>query len=216
NSGVYLYGTGSMGNSVIANFIGTDATGSLSVSNLADGVTFYRAAANVIGGVEPGSGNVISGNGYCGILLNEVGCSNNLIQGNFIGTDSRGSNFLRNGLSGIILQSANANTIGGQSPYARNIISGNRESGIAISTNSNANTIQGNWIGIDVSGSRALANGFDGVSMASCSRNLIGGENRGEGNVISGNGVYGIELAGGSTSNLVKGNLLGTDSTGRA
>jgi hypothetical protein len=85
------------------------------------------------------------------------------------------------------------NTIGGTTPAARNIISGN-DVGVRITDGAESNDIFGNYIGTDVTGTTALGNKESGVLMTGAARaNEIGGLAPGEGNVISGN-----EFAGGN------------------
>ena len=59
-------GLGCIGNVVEGNYIGTDATGTYSLSNPAAestrGIYTDSDADTVIGGTTPGSGNLISGN----------------------------------------------------------------------------------------------------------------------------------------------------------
>ena len=94
------------------------------------------------------------------MLLNN-GSTNNLIEGNFIGTDITGGNALSNGI-GVDLRDGN-NVVGGTSAAARNVIGANN-TGISIST-STGNRIQGNFIGTDVTGTIALGLG-DGIIRA--------------------------------------------------
>jgi hypothetical protein len=76
--------------------------------------------------------------------------------------------------------------------------------------------VQGNFIGTDVSGTQPLPNVGDGVLIsAGASGNLVGGTVAGAANVISSNLSSGVHIAdNGTTGNLVKGNLIGTDATG--
>jgi hypothetical protein len=83
----------------------------------------------------------------------------NIVEGNFIGTDPSGSNSLGNS-DGITIQHSTANLIGGLTPAARNVISGNGHQGIVLSTLSTNTTIQGNFIGTTASGTAALSNNF--------------------------------------------------------
>ena len=56
-----------------------------------------------------------------------------MIEGNFIGTDATGTVALPNGASGfggIVLLAGENNTIGGMTPAARNLISGNIGDGV--------------------------------------------------------------------------------------
>ncbi len=80
---------------------------------------------------------------------------------------------------------------------------------------SDYNTVSGNYIGIDASGSTDLGNGTTGVMISDGSQgNVVGGNTPEERNVISGNGL-GVSITGsGTTSNTVSGNYIGTDHTG--
>jgi titin len=119
-------------------------------------------------------------------------------------------------------------TIGGTTPAARNIISGN-EYGVYIFDNSYLNIIQGNYIGTDITGSKPLGNGEQGyisgdkVTTIPAILNTIGGSVPGAGNLISNNGGDGIEISGTSQvpdagpqfdGSVIQGNYIGTDVTG--
>ena len=66
-----------------------------------------------------------------------------------------------------------------------------------------------NYIGLDAAGTAAIPNSWSGVDIFTAAASNIIGE-VGKGNVISGNGNYGIALSGSGTSmNSVKGNLVG-------
>ena len=216
-SGINLNGSASTGNVIQGNFIGVNSNGTSGIPNLGDGITLNAAPANFIGGTNDGEGNLISGNGKAGILLNGTGTRRNQISGNFIGTDLTGTVKLANVLAGVTLTGASSNNIGSALPSARNVISGNGQDGIFFATNSTGNRVQGNLIGVGVHGTNALGNGLNGVALNSASLNLIGGDADGEGNVISGNTNAGVWLfRAAATNNSVQGNLIGTDSTGRA
>ncbi|HZR29792.1 MAG TPA: hypothetical protein VFA71_13520 [Terriglobales bacterium] len=150
-----------------------------------------------------------------GIVLQSNG---NTITGNFIGTNSAGNTSLANGGVGILIPSGESNnTIGGTTAAARNVISGNSLYGIQIAgLGTNANIVEGNFIGTDVSGSVAVGNGLDGVRIQSgAANNIIGGISAGTGNLISGNHGNGIGITlGGTTGNIVLGNLIGTNAAG--
>jgi parallel beta-helix repeat protein len=111
---------------------------------------------------------------------------------------------------GVALQDgAQNNTIGGDQKVGigllgqGNLVSGNKADGIGISDGSR-NTIMGNYIGTDISGTIAWGNGA-GIDMNGTNyNNLIG-------NLISGNKSYGIQLFKNSTHNTITGNLVGTD-----
>jgi CSLREA domain-containing protein len=211
---------GGAGNVIQGNLIGTDKTGSVDLGNAA-GVVISEAPDNVIGGMTSGARNVISGNGVLttgiGVVIGGEFATRNILQGNYIGTNATGTAAIYNG-SGIEIIGASANTIGGASPAARNVISGNNGQGVRIFASS-SNTLQGNYIGVDVTGSRSLGNTSWGVWLDNGSSfNSIGGVAAGAGNVISG-GAGGIYIYGGTaptSQNYIQGNYIGTNATGDA
>jgi titin len=213
-SGILLNGRGASNNLIQGNFIGASVDGDGTTSNAFDGITIKGPAHTLIGGTNAGEGNVISGNGGAGIALNGAGITNTLIQGNFIGVGVSGEVPLGNHYAGISLSAAGDNLIGGIVAAARNVISGNHQDGIFLSTNSTRNIISGNFIGVDAAGTAGLGNSYNGISIAGTSSNTIGGEVAGARNVISGNGLYGVELYPGAASNLIQGNYIGTESNG--
>src|SRR5262249_14976730 len=151
-----------------------------------DGVDIAGSASgNTIGGTATGAGNVISNNGSSGI---ELDSSNNLVQGNFIGTNAAGSAAVANGSYGIWVNGGTGNTIGGTTSAARNLISGNSGNGIEI--DSGSTLVEGNYIGTNAAGTTALHNGGIGINVTAAS-NTIGGTTAGSRNVVSGNGAQG-------------------------
>jgi hypothetical protein len=220
---IFLSGPNVSNNVVEGNYIGLNAAGSAAITNLADGIYLTAGAnGNIIGGTNALARNVVSGNKQYGIFISDPGTSNNFILGNYVGPDFTGTNAVgQGGLAGGfgigILNSASGNFIGGASAGAGNLISGNPSFSYGIAVMSaNSNTIQGNFIGTDLSGKKALANGFAGLILEfGSSGNLIGGTTAGAGNVISANGSYGVYIYfTGTTNNLVQGNIIGADLTG--
>ena len=109
--------------------------------------------------------------------------------------------------------------IGGATAAARNVISGNGLSGVAIlGALTKSNKVLGNFIGTDVTGTLDRGNGSDGVLISGGSKNnLIGGAVFAARNVISGNGSDGVEISGaGTTGNKVKGNYVGLNAAGNS
>src|SRR5205085_322919 len=91
-----------------------------------------------------------------------------------------------------------------------NLISGNDGGGIAVGASSGANSIIGNLIGTDISGTLVLPNGGPGgISILTAPTNTI------QRNVISGNTSDGIAVSGGSGHAIFL-NSIGTDVTGPA
>ena len=211
---------------VQGNYVGTDRTGTLALG----GAGFSNnGVAMVVGGTAAGAGNLMSGNSNVGIGFSYVTGNpftpdSNIVQGNFVGTDVTGKLAVGNG-GGIVVDNGQHNQVGGTTPAARNVVSGNFGAGIEIDDGALQNNVQGNYIGADVTGSHALANNGDGIyhattgTLPSAVGTLIGGDAPGAGNVISGNGAYGIEFGLaiqelGVIGESVFGNLIGTDATG--
>jgi hypothetical protein len=194
---------------ILGNRIGTDVTGTAALGNNTNGV---YAASPIALGDDTGHGNLISGNCCTGVRLDGA---DHTIQGNRIGTNAAGTAALPN-QSGISTR-AGTTLIGGTTPGARNLISGNGLFGITGDAFDD-NDIQGNYIGTDATGTAALGNGFAGIVVPGGTGNTIGGPAAGSDNVISGNGRVGVLLThpgeGSSAAlNQVLGNAIGTDAT---
>jgi titin len=203
--GIFV-GVLTVGNVIEGNYVGTDASGSRPLGNAIEGIGVI-GLNNTVGGTAPGSRNVISGNSGPGVHVNGP---NNLVQGNYIGTDATGTVAVpNNGFGGVLIGSSS--TIGGTAPGAGNLISGNAGSGIFF--HGGGGVVQGNLIGTDVTGTAALPNGEFGVVLC-CVRNLVGGTVPGARNVISGNRMTGVRVSGASADNRIQGNYIGTDITG--
>ncbi len=241
-SGNYYAGIGLQQSAVVnsyliqGNYIGTDKTGTQALPNQVGGVGLEGLNA-VLGGTTAGAGNLIASNEDLDATI-QMGCSNclpaqgNLIQGNFIGTDLTGTRTpsTRSG-EGVTLDGSTGDTVGGTTPAARNIISGHRGNAVDLFGGNENALVEGNYIGLDVTGTQALGSVNAGVNFGTqyydleghlhsggpSVNNLIGGESPGAGNVISANGSAGINitsLSGFPGNNVISGNLIGTDATG--
>jgi titin len=210
--GIFLT-TNSAANVIAGNFIGVDVTGSNTLANAFNGITFNSASSNTVGGLTAGARNLISGNASFGVQI-LAGATANQLQANFIGTDVTGRSAVPNQLSGIEIMDSPANAIG--SPGAGNVISGNVLDGIyLLGANARNNSVQANFIGTTLDGASALGNGRAGMGLSDAPANQVGGTSAGAGNVVSGNGDAGIYLIGsGVTGNQIQGNILGADITG--
>ena len=144
------------------------------------------------------------------------GANTNTVQQNRIGTNAAGTAGLGNGHHGVEIASSTGNIIGGVGANAGNVVSGNTTDGIWIG-GSDTNTVQQNRIGTNAAGSAKIANGIHGIEITGgSSSNLIGGAPA-LGNVISGNNVYGVSIINvGTSTNRVAGNIVGLDATGTA
>ncbi|HEV3229185.1 MAG TPA: PKD domain-containing protein [Solirubrobacteraceae bacterium] len=218
DDGVELFAAGATGNVVEGNYIGTNAPGTAAVANGGpDGGVYIggNAANNTVGGTAPGAGNLISGNAQNGVDIYAPGTTGNLVQGNYIGTNAAGTAAIGNAKEGVFLEGgATGNTIGGTTPSARNVISGNVFNGVEALSGANANLIEGNYIGTNPAGTGAVGN-VDGVAISDAPNNTIGGTAAGAGNLISGNTDSGVAVYGSSaTGNVLQGNLIGTTADG--
>lgn len=192
-------------NVLIHNWIGTDSSGEQTIKNTLYGIEITNGAnRSTIGGKNPGEGNVISGNGDAGIFIAKdrptfLSPFSTEVLGNFVGTNGDGTRPIPNEKTGIMIAKSSLNTIGGygaDTPGARNIISGNGFSGIAIiGSESDHNRVSGNYIGVGADGS-AIGNTGSGVFIGiGAHDNTIGGTEENAGNRIEYNGRNGVALA---------------------
>ncbi len=243
-----------MDNVVEGNFIGTNPSGTAALPNTGAGLSIIGGSDNTIGGAASGAGNVISGNGADGVDISGtaftyshnpfqyalISADDNIVEGNFIGTNPGGTAALPNTGAGLSIVGGSNNTIGGAASGAGNVISGNGADGVDISEtavssppfhdilmSANDNVVEGNFIGTNPDGTAALPNTGAGLSIFGGSDNTIGGAARGAGNVISGNGADGVDISEitipsfpfsnvliSANDNVVEGNFIGTNSGG--
>ena len=212
--GIRVIESGSNGNTILGNFIGTDATGTQALGNGHLGVSIQDAANNTIGGTTEETRNVISAN-LSGIGISSSGATGNVVQGNYIGTDVTGTIDLGNRNIGVGIGSS-GNTVGGTASGAGNLISGNGSTGLSIGySGATGNVVQGNIIGTDVTGTVALGNGGAGITIAEGAGNTIGGTAEEARNLVSGNDREGVLVQGSdATGNAILGNYIGTNANG--
>ena len=203
-------------NEVVGCHVNIDAAGTTR-GTTGGGVEINGSAYNVVGGCSELQRNVIAGGGgNAGIKLTGPGADSNTIAGNYIGLAASGIDRLTNPIvteSGILLFMANGNTIGGGIDVCGNVVSGNM---LGIQLNGSArNRILNNFIGPDASGMDSIPN-EEGIALQAASVNNNIGDGSGGGNCISGNRQNGISFSGpGPDTNLVLGNYIGVDTTGR-
>jgi len=236
NAAINIYR--SNGNQIACNYLGTDAAGTSVVANLR-GIDINSSDGNVIGSngtlaylnpadpqVTYHARNLISGNGYGQIDMRGDDPNDNVIAGNYLGTDASGSVALGGG-AGVSINGnptpAVGNVVGwdgtGDPQLMRNVISGfmgSANSGVEMVVGAQGNRVAGNYIGTDASGLAAVPN-FVGVSLgsnASVFGNLIGNDGTQASaarNVISGNAFAGVMVNGanGTRDAYIVGNYIG-------
>ncbi|HTD65961.1 MAG TPA: hypothetical protein VK846_05455 [Candidatus Limnocylindria bacterium] len=187
-----------------------------------DGSVFAFSVGLVIRAPSVIRGLVVVNFQTYGILLN-LG-NGSVVEGCFVGIDADGSSVQTNGSGIQIVGATTACRIGGNTPEARNVISGSKYDGLWISQGQ-GHRVQGNYIGTDATGMFARGNGGSGILVTLSHFNIIGGTNVLERNVISGNGNAppgaplshrdGIAMLQ-CNSNYVFGNYIGVNAAGTA
>lgn len=227
------------GHTIQGNFIGTDPSGTLPKGNLQLGILLNGGSFNRIGtdgdGISDATErNLISANGGgFGSALRLTSSADNVIAGNFIGVDRTGGQALGNTNQAVIIfglgsdrNRIGTNGDGVSDDLERNIISGTKGGvetlpwGIQIRDAVHDNVVAGNYIGTDVTGTKAIGNGFWGVLVTINAFNNRVGIDPGhvnypaERNVISGNLLGGVALGDNAHDNVVWGNYIGTQADG--
>ncbi|MCF6286032.1 MAG: hypothetical protein L3K26_12695, partial [Candidatus Hydrogenedentes bacterium] len=213
--------------------------------NLAEAQTIVEAlATEIFDRLEGGSAETRNGQ----LTVGELNAA--IARGDTVGTSGAENGNKEHGI--VISGGADNNLIGGSAASERNIISGNGSPavfevldsegkptgqyptldfghGILITgVGTTNNFVQGNYIGVDVSGTSPVPNAFSGIVIENgASNNTIGGTEVGEGNLITrngsdddgcflhcgngsrpyyGNGVYILDAT--TTDNVVLGNTI--------
>ena len=78
-AGIALNGMDASGNIVQGNFVGTDLNGTIALPNRGGGVSILDSPDNILGGTEPGAGNLLSGNDQNGVTIYNVNATGNLM-----------------------------------------------------------------------------------------------------------------------------------------
>lgn len=216
-------------NVIIGNVIGSNAAGTQPLFGEVGVVLGAFAPGNRLGGTQAGERNFIAGHRRVNVLIEGDGATDNIVRGNFIGTDLTGTRALVQSVTapaasinaGIRLgDGAQRNEIGGEIAGAGNLISGNPGDGVLLLRGSLAETavirdnrIRGNLIGVDASGRSPLPNSGNGIRNLQATATLIGGGSAAR-NVISGNRLSGVLVVGARSQDaVILGNAIGTDAT---
>jgi VCBS repeat protein/S-layer family protein/all-beta uncharacterized protein len=198
------------------NFVGTDPTGTIARGNNSSGILIL-SSNNTIGGTTPAARNLISSNGT-GIQVDGsnslpgIAADNNSIKGNFINTTASGTALLAVQSFGINTFQTNNNTIGGTTANARNIVTCMEGNGIDVGFPSGS-LVQGNYVGLDVTGTVSLGRPFVSVVVT---KGTIGGTAVGAGNVITSALAGEVGVYDTTDLNVVQGNILGLNAAGTA
>jgi CSLREA domain-containing protein len=224
---IFLYGSNAKANSIRGDFIGTNAAGTFAhtASNLsANGVSMYAGANhNQIGGTALADRNVVSGNARHGIVTYNSGSDHNAIYNNIIGLSPLGDRRLPNLKHGVDINADSSyNLIGGTGPGMRNVMSGNGvgsdfDAGVELShgTATTGNQVVGNYIGTDLTGTRATSWTYNdnlGIRVEDGLKNTLISDN-----VIVNNRSGGIRIDGiGTSGNVVINNRIGVTLDGTA
>jgi hypothetical protein len=212
------------------NHVGVTEDGSGALGNGSAGIT--------LAGDIPAAAvreNVISANGDDGISISSVSNAgfdlaprDVVIAGNRIGVDSAGTAVLGNGaygieahsdvtsgfdpVNGLIIGGTEGLTPGGPCTGDCNVIGGAQINGISLSGPVVDAKVLGNHLGADAAGTSAVANTQSGLTLSGTTRAVVGSP--AAPNVISGNGMVGLDLFGQSTANVVESNLIGVGADG--
>jgi hypothetical protein len=208
SEGIRIQDATTSGNLVAGNRIGDNVFG-----NLGDGIFIGGGASdNTIGGPVGGNAgdsdsNVISNNDGNGVHIQDDGTSSNVVEDNFIGTDSFGLGAEGNLGDGVLIEGGAAGNV-----VIGNVVSANGRAGIELSGDgTSTDSIKSNWIGIAIDASAVLPNLAGGVLIDDgATSNTVNGD------AIAGN-IYsaGVLISGsGSDDNLVEASEIGTTSTG--
>ncbi|MFO7890015.1 MAG: T9SS type A sorting domain-containing protein, partial [bacterium] len=158
-SGIYVYGRQIRNNYIQGNYIGVDINGTSKLGNNLGILLGWEVSKIIIGGLESGQGNVISGNQSLGIKIYREEADSNQVLGNFIGTGADGKSNLGNGGKGIeLIDGTQKNKIG-----PSNVIRFNDGSGITVWGNTTLyNRITQNSISDNESNGILLIHGGNG------------------------------------------------------
>jgi hypothetical protein len=194
------------------NFIGLSRNGTTAMGNLQHGVLIERSNGALIGGPTAPERNVVSCNSQRGFEINQS--SNILFVNNYVGVDSTATLMRGNTQVGVAINNCSNATVGGTTVSVRNIVSNNGYDGIRLD-NSATPVVQGNYVGVDITGLLDFGNGETGINVYNAGVATIGGTTYSARNISSGNGQDGIFLHDNCAGSIIKANFtgLGIDGT---
>ena len=209
---------GALPNTLSGNKEGTNALPAIEIIGSVDDVALLKLVAG------SGGTNVANASELRGLVITNGTGSDvriesdfNVLAGCFLGTNATGdakSSVASNVFTDGLVISGNSNSIGGLNTANRNLISGHIGRGVVVF--GDGNTLSGNLIGSDKTGTEKIPNG-SGVQVSG-EGNFIGAGSANPlglasgGNLISGNTFNGINIFG--TGNSVVLNRVGVEITG--
>lgn len=140
-----------------------------------------------------------------GIVVDTGDCDNVApvkLEGNFVGTDPTGTFDEGNNGTGVLTSCPTV--VGGSTPEARNLISGN-DAGVSLKIS--GSTVKGNLIGTAKDGKSDLGNDLMGVDVGGLPK-LVGGTTPEDANTIAFNGLDGVSVSGSLTGHDIMGNSI--------
>ncbi|MCP3914745.1 MAG: hypothetical protein GY711_04195 [bacterium] len=204
--GIRLHGVGTDANVLFNNHVFNSTHNGI---ELLDG-----ASGNVVGGLAPSQRNYSFWNGTAGVgsgiflggMLQPV--LNNIVEGNFVGTDTSGFAPAGNASAGVEL----VGNLVGMNQIRFNVIGANGMDGVIIAAAAHDNLVADNFIGVDHVGLGPLGNTRHGVFVEASPNNFIG-----PGNTIGHNGMAGVEVAGFASVNCrIDANRVGVNAPANA
>jgi len=220
--GVGIADSRTMQNSIVGNYIGTNAAGAAALPN-SDGIYVWGPGFNRIGGTIRGEGNLISGNQWSGVAVGGTTARDVIIVGNAIGTDASGSPALGNGKGVDFNEGVKHNFVGGAAGDDGNVIRGNgfgvtisqagtkynSVAGNIITNNSSAGIIFQEYASSNHVAINTIVDNNPGVTVSQASFNTL------RANAVTGNRTGGIQLGAGGNQTLTAPMISFSNSTRR-
>ncbi len=162
--GIHINGLNADRNVVQGNYVGLTADGTTGLGNSFAGIRIDLGANNRIGGATADARNVIGNNGFWGVRISGANATNNVVEGNYIGTAANGTTALGNAPGGVLVEFGAANNrIGGSADNAGNLIMGNGGAGVVIAAGGGNSILRNSIVdnaglGIDIGSNGVTAN----------------------------------------------------------
>ena len=200
-AGISVGGSGVV---IQGNYIGPDPTGESAIGGIGSGtgITVDGGSGVTIGGTLPGSGNTISGLDQSAIILGNT--TGDDVEGNLLGPTASQSSVLGVDIGVELDGGADSNTIGTVGAGA-NVMAGSADVAVLID-GGKTNTIDGNFIGADSSGTPFSFANDEGLRVLHGSGNTVSN------NRISTSNAQGVEID--ESPNTFTGNRIDANDSG--